>query len=575
MPADAPSATPADMPARDDSSRAGASAAEPKSKAQSVPKHSASVIPSTLVSPHFMSSAPLDVWMRALRDANFRIAPKYIPRLILSLIYSGFTTAITLPERLLLAPLLRLRMGGQEPVVKPKGGVVVILGYYRSGTTHLHYLLSCDRRMYAPRWHQAVLPHAFALTWTLMRIVLVPFMPNTRGQDDMSIGADWPAEDDFATNNWALASSLPGRYVFPEQRKFFARFHSLSGLTKSELGRWRRVQAWFVWKLGVMAGRRTILLKTPSHTARVAELRRLFGEDVKFIHISRKPAAVVRSNVAMHSRLEAYHLQEVADDEATREYVVGEYLDTERRFLDESKDLPKNRLVNIRYEDLVADPVGCVDNIYNQLELEPDERFKPELVRYLHEVADYRAASAKAKAGDTGALGVEERHDERLDDLTHTFGHDQPAPAKVPLPPSPPLPEGSMTVAMLACVATAVACGLAWAGILMLADELLDPLIWAWGALIGYFCIRVARRGSLKLGLFAAGLTLVFYALAVYPITWIAYAEHDHWTNPPLDTWKAIQNSVIALNMNTIMLTLGVFTAFRYATRVQFQPPGR
>src|SRR5574341_2131741 len=84
---------------------------------------------------HFMALAPLDVWLRLLAHPGGSVPARYWPRLLFALLISTSVTMITLPERLLLAFFWRARR-------KPSGSTpapVFILGYSRSGTTHLQY----------------------------------------------------------------------------------------------------------------------------------------------------------------------------------------------------------------------------------------------------------------------------------------------------------------------------------------------------------------------------------------------------------------------------------------------------
>src|SRR4051812_12981001 len=239
--------------------------------------------------PHFMAFAPLDAWARLLlgRGAG-RVPARYWLRLGVGLFTSAIGTALTLPERVVLAPVLweRGRRSGLRLTHGP--GVVVVLGYFRSGTTHLHYLLSCDPRLRTPTWCETLAPQGFWLSWSFLRVFMMPFVSAKRPQDDVGIGPDWPAEDDFAACNWGLASSLPGRFVFPSRHAFYDRFHSLEGLSERERRRWRRVQWAFCRKVAWLARGRALLLKTPSHTARVRELAELFAGNVRFVHISRE-----------------------------------------------------------------------------------------------------------------------------------------------------------------------------------------------------------------------------------------------------------------------------------------------
>src|SRR5205085_7036694 len=86
--------------------------------------------------------APLDLWIARLIQARFAIGLLYVPRLVVTLGISAINTVISLPERLLF-PLLLCRKKISDPVF--------VVGAHRSGTTHLHYLLSLDPQFTTPK----------------------------------------------------------------------------------------------------------------------------------------------------------------------------------------------------------------------------------------------------------------------------------------------------------------------------------------------------------------------------------------------------------------------------------------
>lgn len=528
------------------------------------PTRSGSLFQKLIPVPHYMALASLDVWARLIFSKRAPVGVAYLPRLAVNLFTSYFGTIVALPERLLLAPVLFFKFRSKAPRVEHAPGTLVVLGYFRSGTTHLQYLLSCDRRYRTPIWAQSILPHGWALCWTLARFALTPFISNSRPQDDVALGPAWPAEDDFGVSNMSLCSAMPGRFMLPRQEGHYARFHALEGLTESELVRWRRSQASLLWKITRLARGRVLLLKSPSHTARVAELRAMLGENVKFVHITREPHDVVRSNVAMYERLSIFHLQDAPPPEETREGIVREYLRTEEKFLEESADLPPERLCRIRYQDLIADPEGTVRAIYAQLNMTLTDQALDGMRSYLHRVRAYRTASQKAPRE-----AAPEAPDPRLEALAARFDHARPAIARVA--PGEPRDIGTSVrrqrAAWVVAPAVAFVLMVAWVAIAIATRNRLDSLSWIAGAIIGWSAIRTAGIGSPRLGVFCAALTLLSLAAVCGPIT--VYALH--WTGP--DFWRSLRDGFDDLTP-WMYLIFGLFTAYRFASRTQVRPPG-
>ncbi|AZO43727.1 sulfotransferase [Mesorhizobium sp. M7D.F.Ca.US.005.01.1.1] len=315
--------------------------------------------------PHFMCVAPLDAVLRILWRAEGNIPPAYWPRLVLLLLLSGVNTVASLPERVILAAWLRLR----PPQMGRDNAPVFVLGYFRSGTTFLQNLLAADPDLRSPSWPQVLAPQAFVPGWFLLRYLFVPLLPLTRLGAVVPVGAKLPGEDDFALNNLGGMSVLAGRAILPRRQAFFNRFHDLDALSKGELSRWRSHQFGFVQKLTLVAGGRRLLLKSPSHTARVRYLQELFP-GAKFVHISRSPEVVFRSNLLLARELQrAFALQPPLPEDEQEEIITCEYLATEMHYLADRAQIPAADLAEVRLQDLTADPVGEMKRIYRELGL--------------------------------------------------------------------------------------------------------------------------------------------------------------------------------------------------------------
>ena len=244
--------------------------------------------------PHFMGLAPLDSLLKLLFRKPVRVPPALWPRLVVLLVFSVISTILSLPERAAIALWLKFR----PREIAPEEAPVFVLGYFRSGTTWLQTLLALDPKLRTPLWLEALSPHTFVSTWAVLRVLLTPFLWLVRIRKVTPLGATLPAEDDFAMCNWTRASVIAGRAVLPEQQDFYNRFHDLDRLEPDELARWEQYMRAFAGKLLLTARGRRLLFKSPSHTARVRHLLRVFP-GARFIHISRPPTTVFQSNIAL------------------------------------------------------------------------------------------------------------------------------------------------------------------------------------------------------------------------------------------------------------------------------------
>jgi hypothetical protein len=329
--------------------------------------------------PNFLCIAPLDAILRILLRAPTWIPPAYWPRLAFVLLVSTLVTAGSLPERLLTWVWLKLR----PPEIGPDRAPIFVLGYFRSGTTFLQNLLAADPALRSPLWAEVLAPQTFAVGWWIFRYLFVPFTKLARLDAVAPIGTGLPAEDEFAVNNWSGMSLMAGRALLPQRQAFYQRYHDLEGLSVRERTRWSAYHRAFLQKLTLISDRRRLVLKSPSHTARVRHLLRLYP-GAKFVHISRWPADVFRSNVLLARELQrAFAFQPPLPQEEQEEMIAREYLETERRYLADRALIPPGDIAEVRFEDLSANPLGEVRRLYRELGLD----FSPACEEQLRRVA--------------------------------------------------------------------------------------------------------------------------------------------------------------------------------------------
>jgi hypothetical protein len=229
----------------------------------------------------------------------------------------------------------------------------------------------------------------------------------------------------------------------------------------------------------------------------------------------------------------------------------------------------------MRYEDLVADPMGELRRVYGELGLEWSAAFEARAATYLAGVRDYKAATPGIARPEA---------DPELTHLAATFGHDRPAKERVG-PPPPPASEGNRTLAVVMATAVAVGCAVLWIAQAYWLRDRHDWLIWPVGVLIGLTAICFARAGSVALGVVAAVLTAAVFVGIAVPSTFLM--DYAHRTGPPLldyrrlpmKDWewyhilKASRVGLLAWN-NVFWGFMGCVTAYRFASRKHVNPPG-
>ncbi len=486
---------------------------------------------------HFMATATLEAWLRLLSRGCGWGGLRRLIVVILAITASIAVNILVLPERLVIWLALRKLRRAERFVHEP--GVVAILGYYRSGTTHLQNLLSCDRRFVTPRWVQVLAPQGFWLSWTPLSLFMTPIMGGTRPHDAVGFGPQWPAEDDFAMNNWGLASSLPGRLLVPSQMEHYARWQFMDELSDAERSRWRGLMAIFCWKVTRRHPSRTLLLKSPSHTCRVEELRRLFGDRIRFIVIDRDRDEVIASNLSMSRHLGYMLLERQPEESELRTLLERDHDRSLAAMESQFADVPEQRIARISYSDLRASPTASIRRAYESIGLTWTDQFEASLVRYLQREGRYTPRHAK----DSTPVGQQ----------SHAAGK-----------------AITQKQRLMGFGAGLIAGGVGLAIWLLLAQSLqvyLAPSMWAIGFAIGLSVGHAAGRGDVWMGMSATAILMSVVLMATYALPEVAYG----WTGPR--RWESIGEAYGGLRL-PIWVVLSAATCYRCASRRHVSPPG-
>jgi len=279
---------------------------------------------------------------------------------------------------------------------------IFIIGHWRTGTTFLHELLTLDERFTAPSTIECFAPaQCLAFGWLLRRFSFC--LPANRPMDNVLVGWDHPQEDEFALMNLGLGSPYEAM-IFPNNRKARHPYLNMSGLAPQQIAAWKAGFLSFLQQVNLRSKReqkrqkraRRIVLKSPTHTARLHILREMFPE-AKFIHIVRDPYALFSSTLRLWRVLfetqgcQKPEFESKAEDVPDIEEYVFENMNLlYRNFFREVADIPAESFCEVRYEDLVRSPAAEMSRIYRQLRLGSFEQLRPKLEAHLGEVDGYK-----------------------------------------------------------------------------------------------------------------------------------------------------------------------------------------
>jgi hypothetical protein len=130
-----------------------------------------------------------------------------------------------------------------------------------------------------------------------------------------------------------------------------------------------------------------LVLKSPTHTARIRMLLQLFP-DAKFVHIHRHPFAVYRSTKHLQLNSRQYFSMQGRDYD-DHERILAMYGKMYDAYFAEKELIPAGNLAEVAYDELDADPIGRMGRIYEELDLPDFSEARPAVERYIASLGTY------------------------------------------------------------------------------------------------------------------------------------------------------------------------------------------
>lgn len=332
------------------------------------------------VSDHQLSISPLRLWLRLLRENKTSSKSKWM-RLKITL----FVVA-SAPFRLIQKLLVNRRLKKINLMENPP---VFVLGHWRSGTTHLHYLLAQDKQFSYLTAFQAFFFHVAFVSKSFMKPLLHWMMPKTRPQDNVKIDSNSPTEEEHPLVNCTEKSGMQ-TFFFPRNRSYFDKYNLFEGASDDEVKSWKKVYNNMLKKIALFEGSdKRLLLKNPHNTGRVKVLLEMYP-NAKFIFIHRDPYEVFSSNRILYDKtIKSQFLQEFSDEEID-DRILYAYEKTMRKYLENRQLIPKNQLIEVAFNDLDKNPLEIMQKIYSSLQLGDFEKVRPEVEAYLNTLKNFK-----------------------------------------------------------------------------------------------------------------------------------------------------------------------------------------
>lgn len=271
----------------------------------------------------------------------------------------------------LLSPLASFQDSRYEKLLVDKPlehDPVFILGHWRSGTTFVHNVFSCDKHFGYNTTYQTVFPHLMMWGQPFFKKNMSWLMPDKRPTDNMELAVDLPQEEEFA-----LANMMPYTYYnfwfLPKyQQEYADKYLLFDDISEAELKVFEETFTKLI-KISLWNTHGTqFLSKNPPHTGRVKELVKMFP-NAKFIYLMRNPYTVFESTRSFFTNtIQPLKLQDVSNEQLEAN-ILSIYAKLYHKYESDKQFIPEGNLIEVKFEDFEADAMGMTEHIYGALSL--------------------------------------------------------------------------------------------------------------------------------------------------------------------------------------------------------------
>lgn len=339
------------------------------------------------------------ILFRLLGRNRVSFCPKYICRILflaLNACWAGIFAAVE-----------RRKFREKYEKINLPADPVIIIGHWRTGSTFLHQLMSRDPQFCSPTLFQTTIPDSFLISEKYYRPVMSRLMPSERPMDNVKSGFDEPQEEEYATFRMSGVSALE-RLIFPKSTQYFPEQYEAEGRNSDwDSEEWEKAFVLFCKKLYFISGK-PLLLKNPFLSMRIKEVRMVFPQ-ARFIHIYRHPFKVIPSTIRMWEIVSRQNkLNRHQPCFSTRD-VAAFFRKMSTTVREEFSFMESSRYSEVRYEDLVADPIHTLKKIYACLDIPFSEEFEKILANMLAEGKTYTANTFRLSQEDKEIIAEELR----------------------------------------------------------------------------------------------------------------------------------------------------------------------
>jgi hypothetical protein len=303
-------------------------------------------------------------------------------------IYPGFWSRYLLT---FIASLILDLFGRGETLIKSKTlkrtkisePPVFIIGFWRSGTTFLHNLLSEDPRNAYITTYQTIFPHHSLVNSRWLKKLAEMIAPDRRPVDNVKLDMNWPQEEEMGLGN-IQPVSFYNYFYFPHHiEEYTKKCLMFENVTDKETRRWEKAYKLLIKKALIISDGKRFISKNPPNNFRIPQILKMFP-DAKFIYIYRNPYRSLSSFLPFMKQVMLGVGFQAVDDKIVDDLLLNLYKLALDKYQIDKQLIPQNNLIEIQYEQFKENPLGTVEDIYKKFQLEGFAEADPYFIKYIN-----------------------------------------------------------------------------------------------------------------------------------------------------------------------------------------------
>ena len=270
-----------------------------------------------------------------------------------------------------------------------KEAPIFIIGFWRSGTTLMHNLITQNPDFGYVTTYQGVFPNLCMLNQWWIKGIAKLVMPETRPYDNMKLDFQYPQEEEIAMGN-LQSLSFYNFFYFPNDIDYYAKHDLLlKDVPDEKIQAWKKAYINLIKTALINSNGKRFVSKNPPNTARIKTLLEMFPE-AQFVYMHRNSYESIFSfQRFMHAVHDGIKLQNY-DQEVHTHNMVKIYKTVLEHYNEQKKLIPAGQLIEVKYEEFEQDMISHTKKVYDKLSIPGFEKALPFMEKHVAEISNHK-----------------------------------------------------------------------------------------------------------------------------------------------------------------------------------------